>query len=95
MISLVYFFFQQQPNVDVFNLTSKLSASITSLPFGQDVSGLPKAENQVVLKVAKIKKEPVALQAIPVWIPIVAAIGAIIIVAIVAIILHRVSFIIV
>lgn len=49
-------------------------------------------KSEAVLKVVKIKKDPVALQAIPIWIPIVVAIAALIIVAIVAFILKKASF---
>lgn len=77
-----YLYFQQE-NIDVFKLTSKLSASITALPFDQDVSTIPNptVNNLVDLEVTRIKKEANVVTAIPPWIPIVSAVGALVIIA--------------
>ncbi len=68
-----------------------MTANVTGLPFGQDGSGIPTSSTQVVVHINKIKKETNVLKATPLWIPIVSAIGAVIIVAGVAALLHHVK----
>ena len=67
-----------------------MTANVTGLPFGQDGSGIPTASTEVVVNINKIKKETNVLKATPLWIPIVSAIGAVIIVAGIAALLNHV-----
>ena len=68
-----------------------MRATITGLPFDQDVSAIPSSNATVTLKVTKTTQDSEVLQAVPVWIPIVSAIGGIIIVSGLAYLLDRVN----
>lgn len=68
-----------------------MRATITGLPFDQDVSAIPSSNATVTLKVTKTTQDSEVLQAVPIWIPIVSAIGGIIIVSGLAYLLDRVN----
>lgn len=71
-------------------MTSIATANVTGLPFGEDGSAIPTAGATVSFIIKKMAAEQNVLQAMPWWIPVVSAIGATIILAIIVAVLHHV-----
>ncbi|XP_057364888.1 integrin alpha-PS2-like [Daphnia carinata] len=79
----------KQLNTDIFTLRTVVTANITGLPYGQDVSQLPIVKTEVLVDVTKITKELNVLKAMPWWVPFISAIVAVLIVAIITGVLHH------
>lgn len=72
-----------------------MTANVTGMLYGQDPSAIPMAKTLVSFVINKMPAEKTVLQAIPWWIPVVSAIGAVLILAIIVAVLYKVILILI